>query len=77
MTALPAWRLGIRDRGLLVPGMHADITIFDPDTIADQATYSDPHQYPVGIHYVLVNGTLTIHEGNHTRAKAGMILKKS
>ena len=77
MTSLPAWRLGLRDRGLLVPGMKADITIFDPDRIADRATYTDPHQYPVGIHYVLVNGILTIKEGNHTLAKAGQILKRN
>ncbi len=77
MTSLPAWRLGIRDRGILLPGLAADITIFDPDKIADQATYLNPHQFPVGIHHVIVNGKVTIREGEHTGAKAGRTLKKN
>ena len=77
MTSLPAWRLGLHDRGFLAPGMKADIVIFDPDKVADQATYADPHQYPTGIPYVMVNGVMTIHEGSHTLEKAGQILRRN
>ena len=75
MTSLPAQTLGIRDRGLLKPGMHADITIFDPDKVIDKATYKDPIQFPKGIEYVIVNGTITIKKGIHTGKRAGKVLK--
>lgn len=73
-TSLPASRLGISDRGLLQEGLRADVTVFDPQTIRDTATYADPHQYPEGIMAVIVNGALTVHNGAHTGAGAGMVL---
>ncbi len=73
-TSLPASRLGLTDRGLLREGMAADLTVFDPQTIADTATYADPHQYPVGLAHVIVNGMLTVSEGEHTGAGGGMVL---
>jgi len=75
MTSLPAQTFGIRDRGLLKPGMHADITIFDPDKVIDKATYQDPIQFPEGIEYVIVNGTVTVENGVHTGKRAGKVLK--
>jgi N-acyl-D-amino-acid deacylase len=75
MTSLPAQRLGLKDRGLIRERMWADIVIFDPETIEDQATYDDPHQYPKGIEYVLVNGTIVVEKGNHTGALPGKVLR--
>ena len=59
---------------MLIPGYAADITIFDPGTIADLATYAKPHTFPAGIAHVFVNGVHTIKDGAHTGALAGVIL---
>lgn len=75
MTSFPAQRLGLRNRGILREGTWADIVIFDPLTIEDQATYANPHQYPKGINQVLVNGEMVIEEGEHTGAYPGRILR--
>jgi N-acyl-D-aspartate/D-glutamate deacylase len=77
MTSLPAGTLGLTDRGTIKPGMWADLVIFDPDTVADKATFEDPFQYPVGIDTVLVNGTVVLDEGKHTNARPGKVLKRS
>ncbi len=77
MTSMPAQRFGILDRGLVRPGMRADITVFDPDTVIDKATYQDPHQFPEGIEYVVVNGRVTVDKGKYTGALAGKTLRKS
>ncbi len=74
MTWGPAQKLGIKDRGLLREDLWADITIFNPDTIMDKATFDDPHQYPVGVEYVFVNGEIVIKNGEHTEIRAGKIL---
>ena len=58
MTGMPAARVGLKDRGLLREGMFADITIFDPKTVIDRATFEAPNQYPDGIKFVIVNGQL-------------------
>ena len=76
-TGLPASRAQFRERGLLVPGYAADITVFDPGTIEDRATYARPHTFPAGIHHVFVNGVWTIRNGVHTGALAGEILDGS
>jgi N-acyl-D-amino-acid deacylase len=75
MTALPAQRLGLQDRGILRDGMKADVVVFNPDTVEAKATFEDPKQYPVGIDYVIVNGKLVIDNGNHTGALPGRALK--
>ena len=77
MTSFPAQRFGLLDRGLLRPGMCADITIFNPDTVIDTADYKDPHNFPSGIPYVIVNGELAISEGNYTKRNAGKTLRKT
>jgi dihydroorotase/N-acyl-D-amino-acid deacylase len=74
MTSFPAQITGLTDRGLLRPGMAADITIFDPKTVSDKATFQNPLQYPVGILYVVVNGVVVIDQGQHTGAKPGRVL---
>lgn len=76
MTGLPAWRLGLWDRGLVRPGMAADLTLFDPDKVIDTATYENPKQYPVGIEYVVVNGEVVIENGEHTGVIAGKVLRR-
>jgi N-acyl-D-amino-acid deacylase len=76
MTSLPAWRLGLSDRGILRPGMCADITIFNPDTVKDGAGFGDPFKYPVGIPYVLVNGQIIVDMGEHTGVVAGKVLRR-
>ena len=74
MTSLPAHITGLEDRGLLSPGMAADIVIFDPNTVADKATFENPLQYPVGIPYVIVNGVVVIDNGKHSGARPGCVL---
>ena len=76
MTGLPARILGLKDRGVLAEGAAADITVFDPETIAERATYIDPHQYAAGINHVLVNGTEVIAGEEHTGALPGIMLKR-
>ena len=77
LTSLPAGKLRLRDRGVLRPGAFADVVIFDPGTVADPATFTDPHRYPVGIPWVLVNGQPVIAEGRHTGACPGRILTRA
>ena len=74
MTSLPAQVLGLRDRGVLREGWWADLVAFDPDTVADTATYDRPQQYPQGIPYVLVNGELVIDRGEHTGRRPGRVV---
>lgn len=76
MTGLPAWRLRLWDRGLLRPGCHADLVLFDPERVGDRATFADPHRYPDGIDMVVVNGTVTVEGGHHTGARAGRVLRR-
>jgi N-acyl-D-amino-acid deacylase len=71
MTALPARRVGLHDRGTVVPGARADLVAFDPDTVIDRATFERPHQYPAGIPHVWVNGTAVLRDGEHTGARPG------
>jgi N-acyl-D-aspartate/D-glutamate deacylase len=74
MTSMPAARIGIRDAGIIAAGKRADIVIFDPGTIADKASYEKPHQYPVGIDYVLVSGEVVVDHGNITGKRPGRIM---
>jgi N-acyl-D-aspartate/D-glutamate deacylase len=73
-TSHNAAKVRIFDRGLLRPGMWADVTVFNPDTIIDKATYDNPHQYSVGVEYVIVNGKLVVDGGKHTGARPGKVL---
>ena len=71
LTGLPATNLGLEGRGFLMPGMFADVVVFDPATIADRATYENPRQYAVGVKHVFVNGAQVLKDGEHTGAKPG------
>lgn len=75
MTSLPANRLGLADRGLLHQGMKADVVVFDPATVKDQATYENPAQYSTGIAWVLVNGQAVVANGKPTNATPGAVLR--
>lgn len=74
ITSANAAKIRQFDRGLLRPGMAADVTVFDAATVIDRATFEKPHQYPEGIRYVLVNGTPVLENGLHTGARPGVIL---
>jgi len=74
MTSLPASRFGLEKRGLLKAGWRADVTVFDPKTVADRATFERPREYPAGIEYVLVNGSMVIERGEHTGKRPGKVL---
>lgn len=76
MTGMAAWRVGLWDRGLIRPGMKADLTLFDPDTIIDTATFEAPLNYPKGIEKVWVNGALVLSDGQHTGKIAGKVLRR-
>jgi dihydroorotase/N-acyl-D-amino-acid deacylase len=75
MTSAVATRLSLNDRGLLKPGMFADVVIFDPKTIADRATYEQPKQLSVGVRDVWVNGVQVLRDGKHTGARPGRALR--
>ena len=75
MTSAVATRLLINDRGILRPGMFADVVVFDPATIIDRATYERPHQISEGIRHVLVNGTAVVTDGRHTGATPGRVVR--
>ena len=74
MSGFPAERMKLWDRGLLLPGMKADVLVFDPAAVADRATYEQPHQYSVGFRDVLVNGRLVLHDGKVTAERPGKVL---
>jgi len=74
MTSMNADKIGIKDRGRLKDGLAADVTIFDPARVIDRATFEQPHQFPVGIKYVIVNGVVTIDNEQHTGALAGRVI---
>src|SRR5215510_7963465 len=74
LSSLPAVNLGLDHRGLLKRGMFADVVVFDPETIADRATFEQPHQYSLGVKHVFVNGTQVLKDGEHTGARPGKAL---
>jgi len=76
MTQMPARRLGLTDRGVLREGAVADVVIFDATTVKDQATFTEPHQYPLGIETVVVNGTVAVDGGKATGVRAGRVITR-
>ena len=76
MSYLPASKLGLSKRGELKSGNFADIVVFDFEQISDKASYENPFCYPDGIHYVIVNGQITVEQGKHTGILAGKVLRK-
>ena len=75
MTSLPASRMHLGDRGIVRPGMAADLVAFDPDRVRERSTYADPTHYSEGIPFVMVNGALVVDGGRITDARPGRILK--
>ena len=75
MSSAVATRLSIHDRGVLKPGMYADVLVFDPNTISDRATFEEPHQLSVGMEQVFVNGVQVVRDGGHTGAKPGRVVR--
>jgi dihydroorotase/N-acyl-D-amino-acid deacylase len=76
MTALPAGRLGLADRGRIAEGAYADLVVFDAATVADRATFEDPHQYPDGIEWVIVNGVVAVERGRYLDVRPGRVLRR-
>lgn len=76
MTGKPAEVLSLKDRGLIREGMCADITVFDPETVIDKGTFTDPIQFPDGIAYVIVNGEVAVDHGVHTGALNGCVIRR-
>lgn len=76
MSGQAAARLKLRQRGTIAPGNFADIVVFDPAMVADRSTFEQPHQYPVGIEYVFVNGVAALDAGSFTDARAGRIIRR-
>jgi N-acyl-D-amino-acid deacylase len=77
MTGLTAWRLGLSDRGLVRPGYKADLVMFDAQQIADLATYDEPHVFPTGIRWVLVNGQVILRDGERLPVLPGRVLRRA
>ena len=77
MTGFPARILGLRDRGLISEGFYADVTIVNPETIADRADYINPYQFPSGIDYVLINGVVALKDNSLTGLGKGRVLRHS
>jgi len=75
MTSLPARRFGLAQRGELREGWAADMVIFDPETIADIATYQEPRQYPAGISHVIINGVIAAESGRQVQEHSGQLLR--
>jgi N-acyl-D-amino-acid deacylase len=74
MTQMPAQRLGLADRGVLRVGAAADVVVLDPATVKDQSTFTEPHQYPLGIETVIVNGAVAVERGKATGVRAGRVV---
>jgi N-acyl-D-amino-acid deacylase len=77
MSGATAQRLRFTDRGLIRVGFKADLVVFDPDAVRDEATYTEPHRYPSGIPHVLVNGIPVVGGGEHTGALPGRFLRRT
>lgn len=74
-TGRAAARVGLSDRGVVAPGLAADLVVFDPERIKDRATFASPHQYPEGIVMVIVNGEIVVHNEEHSHARPGAVLR--
>lgn len=77
MTSLPARRLGLTDRGVIKPGAAADLVLFDPGSVIDNATFDDPHRFCGGVRTVVVNGVVVVDDGHDTHAVAGRVLRRT
>jgi N-acyl-D-amino-acid deacylase len=76
MTSFPAQKFGLWKKGVVRQGMDADLVIFNPDTIAERSSFQDPHQYPAGLPYVILNGQVVVDQGRYTGTLAGTVVRK-
>jgi N-acyl-D-aspartate/D-glutamate deacylase len=76
MTSFPAQRLRLTDRGLLREGCWADVVVFDPDKVIDKATFEEPHQFPEGMPYILVNGEIVVEDNQQTDNRPGKHIRR-
>jgi dihydroorotase/N-acyl-D-amino-acid deacylase len=76
MTGMPAARLKLGDRGRIAEGLFADLVVFDPAAVADRATFEEPHQYPQGVPYVIVNGVVAVDNGRFVNVRPGRVLRR-
>jgi N-acyl-D-aspartate/D-glutamate deacylase len=76
MTSFPAQKFGLWKKGIVRAGMDADLVVFNPDTIAERSTFQDPHQYPAGLPYVMLNGQVVVDQERYTGKLAGQVVKK-
>jgi N-acyl-D-amino-acid deacylase len=76
-TSMPCDKLGLKDRGRLIPGCFADVVILNLEGLSDTATFKDPVNYPTGVEYVMVNGRVTVERGEYTGVRAGKVLRGS
>jgi N-acyl-D-aspartate/D-glutamate deacylase len=76
MTSFPAQKFGLWKKGIIREGMDADLVIFDAETIAERSTFQDPHQYPAGLPYVILNGQVAVDQARYTGTLAGKVVKK-
>jgi len=77
ISGLPAAKIGLKDRGLIAPGMKADLTLFDPERFLDTATYADPKRYPAGLHTVVINGKIVVENGENSGIRPGRVIRKT
>ena len=77
MTGMPARKFGLAGRGVVRAGAFADLVIFNPETVIDTGSFSDPKRYPNGIAHVFVNGVAVVANGRHTNARPGRALRRS
>lgn len=77
MTSLPAGRMGLSQRGEVREGWYADLVVFDPETVIDRATFTEPHQYPLGIPWVIVNGEIAVEDAVFRDVRSGRVLRKT
>ncbi len=77
VTGLPAAKIGLKDRGLIAPGMKADLALFDPERFLDTATYADPKRYPAGLHAVVINGEIVVENGKNCGTRPGKVIRKN
>jgi N-acyl-D-aspartate/D-glutamate deacylase len=75
MTGMPASRVGLKDRGLIRKGMFADITVFNPATVIDRATFETPNQHPEGVPFVIINGQINVDNGRRTSVLSGRVIR--
>ena len=74
MTSLPAERMGLSRRGRVAPGYFADLVVFDPEHVEDQATFAEPHRHSVGVEHVLVNGVSVVSGGESNGVAPGRVI---